>query len=84
MQWVKFRICWFSYREQGVNLRQYIGRLELEKIFVAGHSFGGASALLAASMDSRYIEDLLANLANLSQDLTLKRFSCFDSPIIGH
>jgi len=40
-------------QEKGYNLDAFKGKLDLSQIFMMGHSFGGSTALLAASKDDR-------------------------------
>jgi platelet-activating factor acetylhydrolase len=40
--------------EQGYHLSDFTGRLDLDKLYMMGHSFGGSTALLAASKDDLF------------------------------
>lgn len=42
-------------QEKGFNLDIFNGKLDLSQMFVMGHSFGGSTALLAASKDDRLL-----------------------------
>lgn len=42
-------------QEKGYNLDAFKGKLDLSQMFVMGHSFGGSTALLAASKDDRLL-----------------------------
>ena len=38
----------------GFDLKQFMGRMDMDRLAMVGHSFGGSSALAAINIDSRF------------------------------